>query len=326
MFKDEGLEIAYVSPHYYDQATKSFSQHVSIEEDDLHIVQEPYTPDLLWVRMNQALYHVDEMFADADFVTVPTMRLKHIDTDKYQMYKYLKDFQPTSSLLTSYYFYPWMKEQFGDRVVVKPISWSGGYGINFYGKDEMNNPEVFEKYSGTEWLHLIQDYKNFSQWAPGITNGTHDLRIVFFGTRPAFSIVRVPAEWSLKSNIAAWWYQFSLPLNDIPQEVIEMCQQAQEALWVTIADMYSLDFAYCKEEERRYIIEMNSSPGIWFPDEDRAYQEQFFMDVATYFHDILELYQIQKEHPELPKPLTTSYLSSHLVQERRKDLVAHYLK
>lgn len=299
MFKDEGLELHYVSPHYYDYEKKEFTQHVAIEEHDLKVYHEPYQPDLVWVRMGQALYHVDELFADAPFVTVPSMRLKHIDSDKYQMYQYLKDFQPQSTLLTTYYFYPWLQDQFTKKVVVKPITGSWGYWIEFYTKEELRSPEVFQKYVWTEGMHLVQEYRNFSWGAPGIAKWTHDLRVVFFCKKPVFSMVRVPKKGSLKSNIAGWGSQFSLPLKDIPEKVIALCEQAQEKLMVDLNDMYSLDFAYCSDEKKWYLIELNSSPGIWFPDEDKEYQYQFFNDVAEYFHDILAVEDAKNDDKEV---------------------------
>lgn len=122
IFNERDIEIHYVSPHYYDQINKEFTQHVVIGENDMEIIDEAYKPDLLWVRMGHALLHLEEMFADADFLCAPTMRLKHIDANKYQMYQYLKPYQPNSTLLSTFYFYPWLQEEFTDKVVVKPIA------------------------------------------------------------------------------------------------------------------------------------------------------------------------------------------------------------
>ncbi len=291
IFNENGLEIHYVSPHYYDRNKKHFTQHVVIGKDDMEIIDKPYKPDLLWVRMGHALYHLEEMFEDADFLCAPTMRLKHIDSNKYQMYQYLDAYQPKSTLLSTFYFYPWLQEEFTPRVVVKPIAWSGGYWIDFYTKPELTSMEIFKKYAWTESLHIVQNYQNFSKWVPGITDGNHDLRVVFLGERPTFSIVRVPKKWSLKSNIADGWSQFSLPIHKIPDEVIELCKWAQKDLKIEKADIYSLDFAFCGDEWKRYLIELNSAPGIRFPDEDKQYQFDFFHDLAQYMSMLIDVNQ-----------------------------------
>lgn len=181
-----------MSPYYYDSKKKHFTEHVEIGKHDMKVIKEPYTPDLLRVKMSQALDHMDEMFQDADFVVAPSMRLKKIESDKYQVYRFLHKYQPLTNLLTSYYFYDWLKDEHHHRVVVKPLSGSGGYGIQFYDRPELTSMEVFEKYAGTEALHLVQDYKNFSKGVPGLVEGNHDLRVVFNGISPTFSVIRSP--------------------------------------------------------------------------------------------------------------------------------------
>lgn len=322
IFNESELEIHYVSPHYYDKEKKHFTQHVAIWKDTMEVVDEPYKPDLLWVRMGHALYHLEEMFSDADFLCAPTMRLKHIDSNKYQMYQYLEDLQPKSTLLATFYFYPWLQEEFTEKVVVKPIAWSGGYGIEFYTKPELTSMEIFKKYAGTEWLHLVQNYQNFSKWAPKITDGNHDLRVVFLGNTPTFSIVRVPKKWSLKSNIADGGSQFSLPIEKIPLEVLELCNMAQQNLKVSKADIYSLDFAFCADDAKRYLIELNSSPWIWFPDEDKHYQYAFFQELADYMHLLIDENNVCGVEAKLDiAPWAAAFLDRHQTSHKRKTSV-----
>jgi hypothetical protein len=55
---------------------------------------------------------MDHMFAFAPFETVPSMRLKHIES---------KEFQPKTALLSQFYCYPWLQKEFTKKVVVKPV-------------------------------------------------------------------------------------------------------------------------------------------------------------------------------------------------------------
>ncbi len=290
----------------------------------MEIVDAPYKPDLLWTRMGHALHHLEEMFEDADFLCAPTMRLKHIDSNKYQMYQYLKPYQPNSTLLSTFYFYPWLQEEFTDKVVVKPIAGSGGYGIEFYTKPELTSMEIFKKYAGTEGLHIVQNYQNFSKGAPGITDGNHDLRVVFLGTTPPFSIVRVPKKGSLKSNIADGGSQFSLPIENIPTEVLEICALAQRDLKINKADIYSLDFAYCNDDAKWYLIELNSAPGIRFPDEDKHYQYKFFQDLAEYMHLLIAENRARTFTASLETSTASSaFLDRHTQPVKTKKKSAH---
>lgn len=286
-FNNSGIEIHYVSPYYYNEQEGLFSEHVVIGKEDMEIVQEPYKPDLLWVRTSQALFHLDEMFQYAWFRTVPSMRFKHIETDKFQVYKFLEDVQPKTTLLTTFYFYPWLQEQFAEKLVVKPTSWTGWYGVEFYSKEELCSSEVFAKYAGTEWLHIVQEYKNFSDGYPGLVDWNHDVRLVYAGTTPIMNYIRMPKAGSLKSNIATGWRQFSVPMERIPHELLELSKKIHAKLSISKYDLYSLDYAYCAEEKKRYLIEINSAPGIWFPEEDSVYRDDFYKKVADYFHFLM---------------------------------------
>ncbi len=288
IFADHDIELHYVSPYYFNQSLWEFSEHVIIWSDEMEIIQEPYKPDILWVRTWQTLYHLDEMLRDASFCTVPSMRLKHIESDKYQVYKYLQEFQPKTTLLTTYYFYPWLQEQFAENIVVKPVSWTWWYGVEFFTKDELCSNEVFTKYSWAESMHIVQDYKNFSDWCPWLVEWNHDVRLVFAWDKAMINYIRVPKSWSLKSNIASGGRQFSVPQKKIPQELYDMSKAIQQKLWVNQNDLYSLDYAYCLDEKRRYLIEINSAPWIWFPDEDLEYRDEFYNNVATHFSSLVK--------------------------------------
>lgn len=288
VFNSHDIELHYVSPHYYNEDTGTFSEHVIIGDQDMHITKEEYRPDILWVRTNQALYHLDQMFCYAPFTTVPSMRLKHIESDKYQVYQFVKDFQPKTALLTTFYFYKWLQDEFGEKLVIKPVSGSGGYGIEFYDKKDITSTKVFQKYSGTESFHLVQEYKCFSDGCPDLVEGNHDVRLVFTWRDPMMNYIRMPKSGSLKSNIADWGTQFSIPMNDIPQVLLDMSTQIQEKLGIQKNDLYSFDFAYCMDEDKWYLIEINSAPWIWFPETDHKYRDIFYNDTAKFFKGLIK--------------------------------------
>lgn len=47
--------------------------------------------------------------------------------------------------------------------------------------------------------------------------------------------------------------------------------------------LISLDFAYSKDEWRWYLLEINSSPWIWFPNKDKNYKIKYFNDLWDLF-------------------------------------------
>jgi D-alanine-D-alanine ligase-like ATP-grasp enzyme len=104
-------------------------------------------------------------------------------------------------------------------------------------------------------------------------------------------MIREPKKGSLKSNIADGGSQFSIPVDEIPEKVRNMSNEIHEELKVHDTDIYSLDFAYCGDDKKWYLIEINSAPGIWFPDKDKHYQFQFFNDLADHFQFLVDTYK-----------------------------------
>jgi len=52
---------------------------------------------------------------------------------------------------------------------------------------------------------------------------------------------------------------------------------------VSSNDICSFDFAYCKDENKWYLLEINFSPGIWFPETDKNWQQIYYESLAKFF-------------------------------------------
>ena len=133
------------------------------------------------------------------------------------------------------------------------------------------------------WKHLVQNFQEFTGGYPGLVEGNHDVRLVFKGREPFMNYIRKPAEGSLKSNIAGGGSQLTVAMNEIPQELFDISAKVQDRLGIRHNDLYSFDFAYCSKDKRPYLIEINSAPGIWFPDEDIHHRTKFYEDTADFF-------------------------------------------
>ena len=119
---EHNIDLVYVNHYSYDKENQEFTEYVRVGDDDMEMYNESYTPDILWIKTSWTLEYLTDLFRDAPFITTPSLRLKKIEESKYQMYRYLKDFQPLTCLLTSYYFYPWLQNEFEGKLVVKPVT------------------------------------------------------------------------------------------------------------------------------------------------------------------------------------------------------------
>jgi glutathione synthase/RimK-type ligase-like ATP-grasp enzyme len=119
-----------------------------------------------------------------------------------------------------------------------------------------------EKYIWLEKLFIVQEFKNFSNWYKNLIEWTHDIRLAFAGDEFLYCIVRQPKLGDFRSNISAWWSRFLLEENSIPNELWKLTEAIKQNIQYYKNSIFSLDFAFCAEEERWFLMESNYSPGM----------------------------------------------------------------
>ena len=83
-----------------------------------------------------------------------------------------------------------------------------------------------------------------------------------------FAGLRQPKEGSLKSNLHQWWVYTMLDSGQIPHELVDITKILYEKL--DNKGFFSFDVWYSRLEEKRYLIEINAWPSIWFPSETKG--------------------------------------------------------
>ncbi|MCS6982727.1 MAG: hypothetical protein NZL83_00890 [Candidatus Absconditabacterales bacterium] len=281
IFLQQGMHLVTVSYHHYDSHTKTFSQYVDYtNKGDFVVIEEPYKPDILYVKSKLGLGYIRHIANS--FPTISSLETITITSNKYETSLFIGDLQPPTYLLSEVLSSSFNNHHLlGNKVVIKPTIGNGGKGIHF---SELNIL-LEEKHKWYEYRNffIVQSFKDFSQGYQNIISGNHDIRLVFIGTKFSFCIIRKPQQGSLKSNIAQGGTQYSVGEKDVPLELFTIATEVQKRISVQPHDIYSIDFAYCHNDERRYILELNPFPGIRFPIEDRSYQIQYFKDLAILF-------------------------------------------
>lgn len=96
----------------------------------------------------------------------PSRKLVTIANDKYEMYLFLKNYQPETTLLKMFFSSESLRKNFPEQLAIKPIRSNSGKGIEFFTKDELiANKERFE---GLGSLYIVQEFKDFSKGFPGL--------------------------------------------------------------------------------------------------------------------------------------------------------------
>jgi D-alanine-D-alanine ligase-like ATP-grasp enzyme len=60
----------------------------------------------------------------------------------------------------------------------------------------------------------------------------------------------------------------------MPPEVIKLAKKIYKEISREQNEIISIDFAYCKEEKKRYMLEINASPGTRYYQTDRKKLEK----------------------------------------------------
>jgi len=283
-FHENGLELAKVSLDHFDIVGQKFHQYIKFDDTwNILYINETYVPDIIFNRiLSWSFYNYTTL---KGLPLVPSFDILEISKDKYETYLFLSELMPTSYTLYNFFNnYDYIHKQISDKVVLKPINGSGWSGIEFFNKQELLAQK--DKYKPYDKMYIVQDFKDFSGWYPWLVEWIHDLRMVFVWWSFSFSIIRQPKTWSLKSNIADWGHQFSLDESQIPSELFERIEFIMDKIWRRKNDIFSADFAYCKDEEKRYLLEINGSPGVRFPDKDKKHQDKYFGDLCRLFKSL----------------------------------------
>jgi D-alanine-D-alanine ligase-like ATP-grasp enzyme len=67
---------------------------------------------------------------------------------------------------------------------------------------------------------------------------------------------------------------------------LKMSKDICKALSIQENDIFTCDFAWWSKHKKPYLIEINSAPGIWFPEKDKKYRTKFYKDIAKHFQKL----------------------------------------
>jgi glutathione synthase/RimK-type ligase-like ATP-grasp enzyme len=137
-----------------------------------------------------------------------------------------------------------------------------------------------------EELYIIQQFKDFTKWYPWICTGNHDVRFMFAGNKIIEITLRVPKKWDFRSNIWSGGIQKNLSKQQIPKDLLLLSKKIYKDLNLDWTDIFSMDFAYCKKEKQRYLLEINASPGTWYYQIDKKVLTSICRWFVSFFKSI----------------------------------------
>lgn len=253
------------------QGNGKFSKHwVQVNDNGIYHFEKrgPITVD--------AVFDKDHFRDDGNVLKINDDNLYKIAWSKERTYEVLGEFHPKSVLVQDEAgLEEALAELPGERVAVKALTGSSGKGV-FVGFKR----DVYGEQELLEYPVLVQEYIETDGGVPGITDGRHDVRVVLMNGEPAIATLRTPPDGELKSNIGYGGKHRLLGVEELPQELLAMCNEIDKKLKsYGKFRLYSVDCGLTPNGWR--LFEINGMPGTI--NRDRGEPAWAYQDKLTTF-------------------------------------------
>lgn len=168
------------------------------------------------------------------------------------------------------------------KIVLKPLSDSGGKGVMILTKTEAENIEEIQK------NYIAQEFIDSSGGVPGVSQNMHDLRLVFVNEKIIYSYIREPKEGSYLANLAQGGKLIIVPKEKLPKSIDPIVEKANGAFITFNPRIFSLDLMFDKDG-KPWIVELNSMPGLYFTSEEKPYMVEMYHELLKVFKKKLGL-------------------------------------
>lgn len=283
LFYQQDIELVRVSINTFDTKKNQFSEYNIL---DIHwknkTIKKKFIPDI--VRSRRWAYNTYKYETLQKFIIVPSEKVSVLANDKFENYKFTEKYQPFTCLLSNLFTSKAIWQQFKNMVVLKPIRANWGKWISLTTTEKLL--KLKKKYHWMEELFIVQQFKDFSKWYQWITTSSHDVRLMFAGNKIIEITLRTPKKGDFRSNIWSWGTQITLQKKQLPKELLVLSKHIYKDLRLQDNNIFSMDFAYCAKDKQRYLLEINSSPGTWYYQEDKKILEKICLWLASFFKQL----------------------------------------
>lgn len=161
------------------------------------------------------------------------------------------------------------------KIVVKPVSKSGGEGVYIVEKKDIGQLDLAGE-------NIVQEFIDSSRGVPGVSKKTHDLRLVFVGDKLKYAYIREPKAGSLLANLAQGGKLIIVPVDRIPKSLEPILSRVKETFSSFADRIFAVDFMF-DENGRPWIVELNSMPGLFFTPEEKPYMLEMYQELLKVF-------------------------------------------
>jgi glutathione synthase/RimK-type ligase-like ATP-grasp enzyme len=161
------------------------------------------------------------------------------------------------------------------KIVIKPISESGGKGVHIIEKSQVQTIDL-------DGENIVQEFIDSSCGVPGVSNKMHDLRLVYVGDKLIYAYIREPKEGSYLANLAQGGKLIIVPKENIPASINPIIDCINEKFDSFGDRILAVDFMF-DENRKPWIVELNSMPGLFFTPSEKPYMMEMYQELLAVF-------------------------------------------
>jgi glutathione synthase/RimK-type ligase-like ATP-grasp enzyme len=281
-----GIQLYRASYEWYDNTTHSFSCAWAFEDDGCGWKKvDSIRPDLIYDK------------------TKPSVESYSAKLRIGERYPFLNDLNFTKIMddkfVTSLIFPKWSKKNWfikseaelalilpelkSEKIVVKPVSESGGKGVCILDKSEISSLDFSSE-------KIVQEFIDSSLGIPGICDSTHDLRLVFVDDKLIYAYTREPMDGCLLANLSQGGSLVIIPIQKLPRSLDPLLEYIHTTLNSFTDRVFAVDFMF-DEHGQPWIVEFNSMPGLYFTEEEKPYMMEMYEALIAVFSQQIDLIQ-----------------------------------
>ncbi|OGI25590.1 MAG: hypothetical protein A3J76_05950 [Candidatus Moranbacteria bacterium RBG_13_45_13] len=258
--RKKGIYFYRASIDWFDVSRFVFKKAWTYENKKWIKVLRPIRPDLIFDKIagkhDYALFNLKQKINEEIKIFNPPLFRTLLDS-KLSHYIAFKEFMPQSFLAHS-------KKELAsavrniksNRVVVKPLYGSGGFGILIEKKNQLNHKLV--KYPA-----FVQEFVSAEGGVPGFTknNSLADLRLVFMNHKLTYALSRIAKRGSFFTNFHQGARPVLVPKKFIPRSALRVAKKIIDKLKIFPEANYSIDFLF-SGAGKPILMEINTTPGF----------------------------------------------------------------
>lgn len=227
----------------------AFQSYWTIEDEIMTHHNEPYRPDLLYVRPTLDTY--------INIPKVNTFFLRQVCDDKIKTYETFPECVKKTILVTPETADAVLRMS-TDLVVVKPRYGSLGRDVQILPKSSITK-EFIETFQED---FVAQELIDSSAGMGAVVSRRHELRVYIFNGKITSPYLRIPKEGSYLANISQGAKEKMIEVGDIPKAGFDVIRKVDSLFTDIFPRMYCIDIMF--ENGKPWVVELNSNPG--FPD------------------------------------------------------------